>query len=547
MSINLFHQSLDRETNWNNAIFCPFPPENERIANTILRLIDNNIIENKYFFHLDKVFQKFENVTEQGVRYLEDNSEKNNFLKLFHKLNFVFFHCNQRDFSNIKSSFFIESILLSLIPIVHKSTWMAAELEKYALDILIVDFNYVDLKERINLINKNKLIIGLKLKVMKNSFLEFFNINTKSTSPILPDAAILNQIRTVHVFGQMQPKQSGSKLLRSSPLYSTEVIFPKSIKCLGLELKHSNEKHARNLLHLLWLTIIALKKIKNNSNDLFVVWQGYGSYAIWISYLVGIKPLFILNTYKIPESLNQSVWKVINDKILKKLIAKSEAIITISRTQAVRLNLFNCKKAAWIPFASDSDWWTPKMPDYEFLGNHGINYRNFILVMGDVDRDEKITLRALRNLNYPILRVTRDKGTARTALKAFTDENVKHGKVCLNVSYELLRELYRGAKFVVVPAKTELHPAGMTSLTEAMCCGKPVIIPSGLATDGYIYDGYNAFVLDQWEEGRINIIAKNICSTDIGMYIGNNARHTVDELINFNASVSRLNEFLTNY
>ena len=40
-------------------------------------------------------------------------------------------------------------------------------------------------------------------------------------------------------------------------------------------------------------------------------------------------------------------------------------------------------------------------------------------------------------------------------------------------------------------------------MTEAMSCGRPVVIPSGLATDGYVQDGYDAFVLNEWEESAI--------------------------------------------
>lgn len=546
MSSNLF-QSIGREIKWNNAIFCPEFPQNEMIISTILRLAESGNVEGKYILYLNKGLQKYTNINYGSIKYLENNSEKYNFLKLIDKLNFIIFHINQTNFSNFKSSIFIDSILLSIIPIVNKSTWMANELEKFGLDILIVDFNYVDLKERFNLINKNKLVISLKLNLMKNDYLKNLNLNTSSINSFLTEAAILNQKRAVHIFGQMQPLQKGLASLGTSPLYFTDVIFPKAVKSLGLEFKKVNAKHTGNLFHLIWLTLLALIKIKNNSNDLFIVWQGYGAYAIWISGLLGVKTQFILNTYKIPEGLNQSIWKVFSDKILRNLISKSEAVIVISRTQILRLNLFDCKRAAWIPFASDSEWWTPNIPDYAFLGNQGIKYQNFILIMGDADREENTSLRALSKLGHPIVRVTRDKYTAKTAQKAFIDEKVVHGQVCLNVSYELLRELYRGSRVVVVPANAELHPAGMTSLTEAMCCGKPVIIPSGMATDGYIKDGYNAFVLDAWEESQITAIAENIYKTEIGEYVGNNARGTVEELLNFNASASKLNKFLTGF
>ena len=154
-------------------------------------------------------------------------------------------------------------------------------------------------------------------------------------------------------------------------------------------------------------------------------------------------------------------------------------------------------------------------------------------------------MRALSNFNLPILRVTRDKKTAELSRKAFAVEKITNGEVYRKVSYELLRELYRAAKVVVVPAKGHLHPAGMTSMTEAMCCGRPVVIPYGLATDGYVTNGYNAFVLDEWEENKISNIIESICQTDIGEYVGKNGRKTVDEFLNFKASSIEFSNFLS--
>jgi len=83
----------------------------------------------------------------------------------------------------------------------------------------------------------------------------------------------------------------------------------------------------------------------------------------------------------------------------------------------------------------------------------------------------------------------------------------------------------------------------MTSMTEAMCCGRPVVIPYGLATDGYVNDGYNAFVLDEWEETKISNIIESIYRTDIGEYVGSNGRKTVDEFLNFKASSIAFSNF----
>jgi glycosyltransferase involved in cell wall biosynthesis len=164
--------------------------------------------------------------------------------------------------------------------------------------------------------------------------------------------------------------------------------------------------------------------------------------------------------------------------------------------------------------------------------------------MGDVDRDERTTLNALSDLNHPIIRMTREPKTALDARLAFRESNIKQWDVLVSVPYELLRELYRGARVVVVPARSTIHPAGMTSLTEAMSCGRPVVIPSGLATEGYVQDGHDAFVLKKWEESAIRESVEKAYQTDIGELIGRNARNTVEERINFHASAKRLSSFI---
>ena len=180
---------------------------------------------------------------------------------------------------------------------------------------------------------------------------------------------------------------------------------------LGLDVKNHIAGHTRSIFRTLWLSLIALKTIKNSGNKLVIVWQGYGTYAVLASALLGRKTRFILNTYKVPSDRPQALKKRINDKLLGKAISAADAVITISRAQANALKSYN-PNVVWIPFASDSSWWTPGFPDHALLASHGIGYRDYILIMGDVDRDERTTLKAVRDLNHPILRVTREPRTA---------------------------------------------------------------------------------------------------------------------------------------
>jgi len=357
-------------------------------------------------------------------------------------------------------------------------------------------------------------------------------------------ARTANRIPSLLVMGQKQPFINKLSPKDSAPIYFADAVFNHVASLLGLDVKNHIAPHSVSILATLWFSLIALKKIKNSCNSLVIIWQGYGTYAILLGALLGIKKRFILNTYKVPLRHSQSLKKRLNDWLLKKAILMADGVVSISRVQVDELKLNN-SNVNWVPFAPDLDWWTPGAPDLALLAIAGIGYRDYVLILGDADRDEKKTLNALRGLNYPVLRVTREPRIALIARRAFRQAGITQGEVLVNVPFEVLRELYRGARVVVVPAKSSVHPAGMTSLTEAMSCGRPVVIPSGLATEGYVQDDYDAFVLDEWEESAIRDRVVKIYETEIGESIGRNARNTVEERLNFHASAKILVDFMT--
>jgi glycosyltransferase involved in cell wall biosynthesis len=352
-----------------------------------------------------------------------------------------------------------------------------------------------------------------------------------------------DRIQSILILGQRQPHVNENVTETAKPNYFADTLYFLAASNLRLKVKTQSAFHTKSLFITLWLSLIAFKKIASTPNQLAIVWQGYGTYAILAHAILGRKTRFILNTYKVPSSSPQPIKKRLNDKLLSRAISLADGVIAISTAQAYALQSLN-KNTAWVPFASDMNWWSPGLPDYQLLASHGINFKNFILVMGDVDRDEKTTLNALCHLNHPILRVTRESETALVARRAYEELKITQGGVFLNIPFDILRELYRGARVVVVPARSNIHPAGMTSLTEAMCCGRPVVIPSGLATDGYVQDFYDAFVLSEWEESAIRDRVEKTYQTDIGESVGKNARNTMENRLNINASAKKAADFI---
>ena len=347
----------------------------------------------------------------------------------------------------------------------------------------------------------------------------------------------------LHIFKQSESYPDNWESEVGRPGYFSDSVYYHAASVLGLDVKSHSVGCARNILQTLWLSRNALKTIQHLDNGLAIIWQGYGVYAALANSVLGRGVPFILNTYKVPANGPQALKTRINDRLLGKAIEAATGVITITQSQASALKPYN-PNILCVPFASDANWWTPRLPDNAFLARHGIGYREYLLIMGDVYRDEETTLKAVSDLKYPILRVTRDPQTALAAQEAFTACNITHGNILVNVSFELLREIYRGARAVVVPARSSLYPAGMTSLTEAMSCGRPVIIPAGLTTEDYVMDGYDAFVLNEWEESAIRDRVARIYETEIGETVGGNARNTVEERLNFHASARKLADFI---
>lgn len=349
----------------------------------------------------------------------------------------------------------------------------------------------------------------------------------------------------LHIFNQSEPYRDNWGADVGRPRYFSDTVYYQAASLLGGKAESHPVGFARNnVSQTLRLSMKALKAIMKLDDGLAVIWQGYGVYAVLANSVYGKGKPYLLNTYKVPVNGPRPLKTKVNDRLLSQAIESAAGVIVITKSQASSLNA-NGANALWVPFASDADWWTRALPNHEFLAANGVEYRDYVLVVGDVFREEETTLKAVKALGHPILRVTRSPQTAAAAQEAFSAVNITRGSILVNVSFELLREIYRGARAVIVAAKSDLYPSGMTSLTEAMSCGRPVIIPAGLTTEGYVQDGYDAFVTDEWEAPAIADRVARIYETDLGETIGRNARNTVEERLNFHASAKKLADFIT--
>ena len=135
---------------------------------------------------------------------------------------------------------------------------------------------------------------------------------------------------------------------------------------------------------------------------------------------------------------------------------------------------------AYLPFGVDDKFWTPPPEG----GSNG----GYVLSIGNDPRRDYATLAAAWRPEYPPLKiVTRlpvpaSDGTVEVVAGDWNRQILSDAEV---------RELFRGALFVVLPLTDTIQPSGQSACLQAMACGKAVVISdiAGLFDRGALADG----------------------------------------------------------
>jgi glycosyltransferase involved in cell wall biosynthesis len=102
---------------------------------------------------------------------------------------------------------------------------------------------------------------------------------------------------------------------------------------------------------------------------------------------------------------------------------------------------------------------------------------DYLLVVGDADRDNR-TVAEIANAGYRVIKTSLEKRDV-AELRSFPGAS-ERVELRQYASFLDLRELYINAKLVISPLKSAGHPAGLTSLSESLASGCPVLISDGL-------------------------------------------------------------------
>jgi glycosyltransferase involved in cell wall biosynthesis len=164
---------------------------------------------------------------------------------------------------------------------------------------------------------------------------------------------------------------------------------------------------------------------------------------------------------------------------------------------------------------------------------------DYLLAVGREQRDYQTLIEAISGTNINVLIIAFSPwSTSSSAVTGQAPENIQ---VCGQVTYNTLRELYAGARLVVVPLFDVDYAAGVNSVLEAMAMAKPAIVSSTQGIADYIQEAETGMyvpcgdpealretILSLWENAHEQ------------MRLGSNARQAVVESMNLDIYVDRI-------
>jgi hypothetical protein len=193
-------------------------------------------------------------------------------------------------------------------------------------------------------------------------------------------------------------------------------------------------------------------------------------------------------------------------------LLKRVALAPISRAEEefLRRQLEPDADVGYLPYGVDTAFWTP--------GDGGSG--DYVFAIGNDLHRDWATLAAAWRPGYPPLKiVTRQPVPASAGSIEVIAGDWNHRLL----SDEAVRDLYQGARFVIVPLLPTLQPSGQSASLQAMACGKAVVlsdIPGLWDRDGLI-DGQNCVLVPARDVGALRgaierLLAAPATAADIG-------------------------------
>lgn len=191
----------------------------------------------------------------------------------------------------------------------------------------------------------------------------------------------------------------------------------------------------------------------------------------------------------------------------------------------------NPRRLHHLPFGVDAAFWSASGP-----GEVG----RVLVVGNDRDRDHATAVRAA--------------GLAQRAVRSLRLRLVTHHQVDVpgdlgdqrqQLSHGDLRREYQRARVCAVAVKPNLHCSGITTVLEAMACGRPVVVTDTPGMRDYVSDGEHGLLVPPGDaEAMADAITALLRDPDRAQALGSAGRERVAKAFTTRAQAARLAELI---
>lgn len=223
------------------------------------------------------------------------------------------------------------------------------------------------------------------------------------------------------------------------------------------------------------------------------------------------------------------------DKVLDFVVPRADHVFVLTKHQKKEVeSLYNLRNPADIVgFAVDDYFYTPN-PQKE-------SEEPYVLAVGDdVGRDYQTLIKACRELGLPL--------KLRSGAKLPDLGEAMGGVTVLGrQTYDELRDLYAGARIVVVPLKSVDYPSGITAIFEALAMGKPLITSRTGTTADFISHGENGLLVTPESPSELSQELGILWSDKaLRQKLAHNARLHLEKKFSYGLYIQRFSECLRN-
>ncbi len=169
---------------------------------------------------------------------------------------------------------------------------------------------------------------------------------------------------------------------------------------------------------------------------------------------------------------------------------------------------------------------------------------NYILAIGQEQRDYKTLIDAIDGTGIKLIIV------ASSPWSKFNLEIAENPNVTLvrKIPHTELRDLYNGAKLIVVPLFENNYGAGLNTMLESMAMAKPLIISNTSGINNYIlHEETGLYVTPGKPDELKDCILMLWESAERRQRLGFNARQSIEENMNIDIYVERIVEIIGGY